>query len=443
VPPGAVAGDRATICAIVATELTTPNPDAHAVRSVHRAHNEFLASGRIGAGVRDVVADSWRYSLQAGVDADAPAVPVLVEGSELDRYRESHPLSHVFPLLYDVLGRAAEECDSVMAVGDAHGQLLWVCGRPSVLARAERINFVEGAAWDEAHAGTNAPGTALRLDRPLQILASEHFVRPVQPWTCAAAPIHDPTTQAILGIIDITGSEAVASPQTLAMVRAAARMAEAELGRLAAIGGVDQLWRPAPRLSVEALGRPDCQLTINGRQLRLSPRHSEILVILVDHPDGLTGDQLAIELYPDEVSTSTMRAELTRLRSLLGGELLDSRPYRLRKALSCDWQSVSRAVEAGRPGDALRTYRGPLLPQSEAPGVVERRERLQRQLRAAVLAAGEVDLMAAWTRSRWGADDLDMWRRQAQLAPDGSPLQAIAMIELRRLDREFGLNDPA
>jgi hypothetical protein len=346
----------------------------------------------------------------------------------------------VFPLLYDVLGRAAEETDSVMAVGDAHGQLLWVCGRPTVLDRAEQINFVAGSVWDESHAGTNAPGTALRLDQPLQILASEHFVRTVQPWTCAAAPIHDPVTQAILGIVDVTGSEDVASPQTMAMVRAAARMAEAELGRLAAVAGSDELWRPAPQVCVEALGRPDCQLTLGGRRARLSPRHSEILVILVDHPDGLTGEQLAIELYPDEVSTSTMRAELTRLRSLLGGDLLDSRPYRLRKDLSCDWQAVTRAIEAGRPGEALRAYRGPLLPQSDAPGVVERRERIERQLRAAVLCAGDVDLMAAWTRSRWGADDLEMWRRQAELAAEGTPLHAIATIELQRLDRELGLH---
>jgi hypothetical protein len=70
--------------------------------------------------------------------------------------------------------------------------------------------------------------------------------------------------------------------------------------------------------------------------------------------------------------------------------------------------------------------------------VVERRDRLERQLRAAVLSAGEVDLMAAWTRSRWGADDVDMWRRQHELAVEGSPLHTIATIELARIDRELG-----
>ncbi|WP_375479463.1 GAF domain-containing protein [uncultured Jatrophihabitans sp.] len=434
-------------------------PRADDVRAVGDAHEQFLTSGTVAPGVRAVVAESWRRSVAAGVDVDAPAARLSDGDADFLAYREAHPLSRVFPLLYDVLGRAAEECDSVLAVGDAAGRLLWVCGKPAELRRAERIDFVEGAAWDEAHAGTNAPGTALRLDAPVQILATEHFARRVQPWTCTAAPIHDPVSQAILGILDVTGGEAVASPQTLAMVRAAARMAEAELGRLLATaqaagsssrqpsgwssGSSPTLfWTPPAaerRPAVSALGRPDCLFERGGRTMRLSPRHSEIVVLLADLPDGLTGDQLAVEMYADDVSASTMRAELSRLRALLGADLLDSRPYRLRSELRADWLDVQQAIDAVRPADALRAYRGPLLPQSEAPGVVQRRERLDRQLRATVLASGQVDLMAAWTRSRWGADDLDMWQRQLDLSTAGSPLHAIAARELSRLDRELGM----
>lgn len=402
---------------------------------MRRAHDRFLTSG-LASGVRDLVAASWHRSVAAGVPVDAPAAPLAVPSDELADYRDAHPLARVFPLLYDVLGRAAEECDSVMAVGDARGRLLWVCGRPAVLARAERIHFAEGADWDEASAGTNAPGTALRLDAPVQILAAEHFARPVQQWTCAAAPIHDPVTQAVLGVVDVTGGDEIATPQALAMVRAAARMAEAELGRLLAVRAVPAPEPTAP--AVAALGRPDCLVELGGRSLRLSPRHSEILVLLVDHPQGLTGDQLAVELYRDDVRTSTMRAELTRLRALLGAELLDSRPYRLRHELRCDWLTVERALEDGRLAEALRAYRGPLLPQSEAPGVVARRERLQLRLRAALLTSDEADLMAAWTRSRWGADDLEMWERLLQLAPASSPLRTVAAAEAARLDRELG-----
>jgi len=137
-----------------------------------------------------VVADSWLRSVAAGVDVDISEPPITLERDLLTDYRAQHPLAKVFPLLYDVLGRAAEDCDSVMAVTDARGQLLWVRGKPWVLRQAESIRFVEGAQWDEGHAGTNAPGTALRLDAPVTITSAEHFVRPVQRWSCAAAPVH-------------------------------------------------------------------------------------------------------------------------------------------------------------------------------------------------------------------------------------------------------------
>jgi hypothetical protein len=406
------------------------------VRVSSQDQERFLDSGSMSSRVRELVAESWRRSIAAGVSVDdEPAVPLLAEGGELAEYRDAHPLSRVFPLLYDVLGRAAEECDSLMAIGDAQGQLLWVCGSPGTLARAERINFVEGSAWAEAAAGTNAPGIALRLDAPVQIRSAEHFVRAVQPWSCVAAPIHDPATQSVLGIIDITGGDGIASPQTMGMVRAAARMAEAELGRLIAIGA--PATRAVPRMAVDALGRPDCQVAVGGKVVRLSPRHSEIVVILADRPEGMSGDELAIELYRDDVRASTTRAELTRLRGLLDN-LLDSRPYRLPRDVRCDWHSVQDALDDGRVGEALRAYRGPLLPQSDAPGVVERRERLELRLRTALIASGDLDLMAAWTRARWGADDLEVWQRQTALLPPSSPLRQIAESEVRRLDAQLG-----
>lgn len=410
-----------------------------------RAHSAFLETGALDSDVRSLVAASWRRSVAAGINAEEPAAPITLGHSELVDYRDEHRLSRVFPLLYDILGRIAEDCDCVMALGDEFGQLLWVCGQPDMLRKAEAINFAEGSSWDETVVGTNAPGTALRLDAPVVIQAAEHFNRSVQNWSCAAAPIHDPATQAILGILDVTGGEDVGSPQTLGMVRAAARMAEIELARISAVetslyAGVP-LRRPKPdgTLRVQALGRPDCAVSAAGRMIRLSPRHSEILVLLMDQPDGLTGEQLEVQLYPTDVHRSTMRAEITRLRTLLGPHVLQSRPYRLLESASGDWQVVSRHLGAGRVAEATAAYRGPLLPYSDAPGVVEIREGLHRELRSSLLGSDVPDLMASWTRTRWGADDLPMWARQAQLLPATSPMRTVALAETRRLDRAFGL----
>ena len=409
------------------------------------AHASLIEQGGT-VGVRGIVADSWLRSVAAGIKADKSDPPITLDRTVLREYRAEHPLAQIFPLLSDVLGQAAQECDAVMAVADEHGQLLWVSGTAGVLRRAEAITFVEGAQWDEAHAGTNAPGTALRLDAPVTIRAAEHFVRPVQRWSCAAAPIHDLATGSVLGVVDVTGGDDIGSAQTSAMIRAAARMAEAELARIAAVRqpwgsatamAMSRLQARAGGLHLQALGRPDLALVAAGRSLRLSLRHSEILAVLAAHPGGLSGDELAVMLYPGDVSPATLRAEMVRLRSLLGAAVLASRPYRLTCEVTSDWAAVAAKLAAGDLTGALAMYPGPLLPPSEAPEVARLRADLHEWLRALVLADGGQDLAVTWTQSRWGADDLDMWHRQCALLPSGSPLRPRAEAMVERLDAEL------
>ena len=116
-----------------------------------------LLLGMASKRMRAQVAESWPRSAAAGVEADTMGAPITLPNDALRDYREAHPLAQVFPVLDDVLGQAARDCDANMAVSDATGQLLWVSGHPSVLPRAESIGFVEGAHWDERIARTSAP----------------------------------------------------------------------------------------------------------------------------------------------------------------------------------------------------------------------------------------------------------------------------------------------
>ncbi|MFI9527780.1 transcriptional regulator [Micromonospora rosaria] len=419
---------------------------AERIARVGAAHEAFVGAGgdpgRRGSrpraardvpGVREVVAESWRRSADARLDPEVTA-PVDLTDDALAGYRAGHPLARVLPIFRDLLGGIAEDGAHLMAVCDAAGRLLWVEGHPGVLRQAERMNFVPGARWDEAHAGTNAPGTALAVDHSVQIFATEHFSRPVQRWTCAAAPIHDPATGRLLGAVDITGGDHLAAPQSLALVRATARAAEAFLA------GVDPV---APDLvHLAALGRDEAELRVGGRRLRLGRRHSEVLVLLAVHPDGRTGEQLGIDLYGDDrLRPVTLRAELSRLRRVLGAELLDSRPYRLRGRLRADFRTVTGLLERGDVAGALAAYPGSVLPASDAPGVARLRRLVDGQVRAAVLAAADPAPLAAWTATPAGADDLAAWQALARALPPGAPRRPLAVARAHHLAREYALPD--
>ena len=115
------------------------------------------------------------------------------------------------PVIRRLLIDDAADAGLLVAVSDAAGRLLWVEGCPSLRARAEGMRFLPGADWSESSAGTNAPGTALALGEPVQIFGPEHLVRQVTPWSYSAAPIREPDTGAVLGVLDVTGSAEVAN----------------------------------------------------------------------------------------------------------------------------------------------------------------------------------------------------------------------------------------
>ncbi|MEU0333493.1 GAF domain-containing protein [Streptomyces sp. NPDC006193] len=395
---------------------------AERVRVLRRAHEMFTTAGTVPRPVRSVVAESWRRSARAGVGPDGTASVELAD-DDLGAYRADHPLARVMPLFRELMGTFASDGEHLLAVCDAHGRLLWVEGHPATRRRADRMNFVPGARWSECAVGTNAPGTAVAVDRPVQVFAAEHFIRRVQPWTCAAAPVHDPRTGRVLGAVDITGGDGLAHPHSLGFVQAVARAAEAQLALLGTPSPGE-----APLLS--ALGRDEAELVLDARRIRLSRRHSEILVLLSRHPEGLSGDELLCALYEDgSVTPVTLRAELARLRRLLGPGLLASRPYRLTTAVESDVTAVERRLEAGALTVAAEAYTGPLLPGSQAPAIVRLRERLAGGLRTALIAQRDPDLLADWAHAPWGEEDVEVWRALAAVRPTAPVRARLAALE--------------
>src|SRR4051794_6761364 len=213
----------------LAIDAGTP-PDLRA-REVRRAWEKFVGEGVVN-GLRAPVVDSWRRSRDAGV---APAgrwwsAPVAAERDEAFARWEAHPLRDAAPLIRDCLAGVADESEHLIVLSDAAGGLLHLEGTARMRSlAADSMNFTEGALWSEAGSGTNAIGTALASDHAVQIFAGEHFVEVVQAWTCSAAPVHDPDTGELLGVIDLTGLEKSVHPYSLAVAVTTARAVEGHL----------------------------------------------------------------------------------------------------------------------------------------------------------------------------------------------------------------------
>lgn len=203
-------------------------PPATRARIVRRAWEGFLG-GEHDLRVRGPIADSWNRCQDAGVAHAGDAVaPIVVDEDEAEARWLSHPLAEVAPLIRDCLAPITDEAH-LMVVSDARGVLLWMEGDRDVRRSAERMNFATGTLWDETSAGTNAVGTALAADHAVQVFAAEHFHEVAQTWSCSAAPVHDPDSGALLGVIDLTSRMSTVHTYALAVAVATARATEAHL----------------------------------------------------------------------------------------------------------------------------------------------------------------------------------------------------------------------
>jgi len=174
---------------------------------------------------------------------------------------------------------------------------------------------------------------------------------------------------------------------------------------------------------------------LNGRRLRLTQRHADMLTLLALHPAGVTAEQLATGVYGERGNPVTARAEIHRLRAQLGAAVVRSGPYRLHAELVADFRTVRDELRAGQVRAAAAAYRGELRPGSEAPAVTEERELLAATLRRAILDASDVEAMWLLAETPTGAGDLELAERLARALPPSDPRHATMAARTELLSR--------
>jgi transcriptional regulator of acetoin/glycerol metabolism len=347
-----------------------------------RAWTAFVEHGdRAASLVRPEILKSWRRS-QPHVSRDVVEAP-LSDEDEVRAFWHDSPLQRAVSSVESELRRTAEDGDLVLAVTDQQTRILWTYGGRVMRRKAESVNFVPAARWDDESVGTNALDLANRMRRPSMVFSAEHYAPIVHNWVCWAAPVHDPVSGAQLGVIDLSTTWDRTHPIGLATARVLARLIETAMPLSATHPTSPDADGPTG-LQLHVLG--NAEATLDGSRLLLNRRQTEILAILALHPNGLSLDRLHAMVYGDQaVTPSTLKAEVSHLRAALGGQLA-SRPYRLTLPVSTDIDDVLDALRRGDLTEAIAHYGGDLLPGTESPALVELGEYVAVSMREALLA---------------------------------------------------------
>ena len=360
-----------------------------------RAWTRFVEQAGPAPEVRPEILRSWQLSVVpddpdgARKAAERTAAP-LADEAETRAAWEGSPLHVAVSRVEDELRRTADDGDLVVAVTDPGTRILWTYGGRLMRRAAESVNFVAGGRWDEASIGTNALALANRTGQAASVFSAEHYAPAVHNWVCWAAPVVDPVSGAQLGVVDLSTRWDRTHPVGLATARLLARLVEQALPRTDHAHPTGMAAVPDPRpvehvagLDVRLLG--ESRVRLDGRDLSLTRRQTEILALLATHPSGLGLDRLHALLYGDkQVSFSTLKAEVSHLRGALGGAVA-SRPYRLAVPVRLDTQRVLDRIEAGDVEGAVAAYAGELLPGTDSPALVELGEYVSVAVREALL----------------------------------------------------------
>jgi hypothetical protein len=190
-------------------------------------------------------------------------------------------------------------------------------------------------------------------------------------------------------------------------------------------------------LKLHLLGHDHVDVDLEGQALHLGRRHTEILALLSARPAGMTTEELAADLYGDAGQPGTVRVQVHRLRKLLG-QWIETEPYRLALDVQSDVGRVRGLLDRGAAGEAAEHYTGPLLPHSEAPGVVRERDALDGWLRQAVLSADDDKALWAWVQSPSGEEDTLAWKRLLTRLDHDDPRRSLAAAQVAALRAAYG-----
>lgn len=178
---------------------------------------------RLG-GTDEFVAASWLRSQAAGVSPEGGDIRYIGDVDVASR------LVHYAQPVLEKLIEYTEDVPLSVAVSDNKGRVLSRLDTNSTIgALVDTISLAPGFSYAESEVGTNGVGTVLESGRSVHIVGAAHFHERFQKYSCSGAPIRDPLSGHIEGVLDLTCLVEHSTPLLHSFVRSAASTIETAL----------------------------------------------------------------------------------------------------------------------------------------------------------------------------------------------------------------------
>lgn len=345
---------------------------------------------------------SWQRSRTAEIPQGRSAAPMLPVAKQAP-----NALQQALTHCAEDLKHIAQQSSMVVAIGDVGSTIIWTASSQQMQRAAESVHFMQGGQWKEELVGTNALALSLKTQQSSCVFSNEHYMASIHDWVCYAAPIIDPYSKQILGVIDLSTTWKNHNSLGLLAAERCASIIQSALQE-----------QYKQQLYIRAFSAS--QVLFNGKVLVMTPRQIEILTILALCPQGMTLDTLHQALYGErKVSIGTLKAEMSQLRDVLGG-MLGSRPYRILANVEADFLLAEQALDAGYIESALKLCSGVFLAKTESPFLCAWRDCLESRLSDAIFKANETDVLLRHV-ARF-PEAIDAVERLIELMPKQHPI---------------------
>ncbi len=209
----------------------------HNIEMIKDLRMKFIQGENIDAGnIRLEVFESW-VRCRKTVDPLKKQNTSLLDAEELKRLKLQNKelIDVTLPVmqnLYAIINNSTVEIFLSVIKGEDQ-LIIESIGDDDATHKSSQVKAIPGSNWSEREMGTSATALAAIHDRPIQLFPYENYCFLLGERISTAAPIHDPETNSILGVITLTTVNVkLFHPHTMSMVVVLVNLIEKQIATI-------------------------------------------------------------------------------------------------------------------------------------------------------------------------------------------------------------------